>query len=341
MADPIPDQNNIRIVDNGGPGEQRLSIPQLQEFQQWKYGMFIHWGMSTFDGKELSACEPIGTYAPTDLDVDEWVSVARDAGMRYAVLTAKHVAGHALWPSAFGEYSVKNSADTTDVVGAYVDACRAKGLKAGLYYCAWDNTNLFGMQVTKDWKEYALGMTTTNDAFRAFMWSQIDELLDTYDPDYLWVDMPKVLPLDKRIELYEHVAARRPKILFAYNHSCQNGTTFDHTFAWPSDIMTMERNIPNAYNGHARQDYFAWKEILGRRYYIPGETNDTIGREWFYQENDAVRNDKDLLGMYMATTGRGVNFLLNCPPDRRGRMPRRWIDALMRLRRNIDLVGLD
>ena len=341
MADPIPDQTNITIVDGDGIGHQRLSMKRLREFESWKYGMFIHWGMSTFDGKELSACEPIETYQPTDLKVDEWISVARDAGMKYAVLTTKHVSGHALWPSAYGDYSVKNSAVTTDVVGAYVDACRSKGLKAGIYYCAWDNTNLFGMNLTRDWKEYGYGMTTTNDAYREFMWNQCDELLETYDPDYFWVDMPKVLPLDKRIELYEHITARKPEILFAYNHSCQNGTTFDQTFAWPSDIMTLERNFPNAYNGHAKQSYLPWKDVLGKSCYIPGETNDTIGREWFYEENDAVRNDKDLLGMYMATTGRGVNFLLNCPPDKRGRMPQRWIDALMRLRKNIDLVGLD
>lgn len=341
MADPIPDQTHIKLVDDHGAGEQRLTIEKLQEFEQWKYGMFIHWGMSTFDGLELSACEPIETYDPSDLNVDEWISVARDAGMKYAVLTTKHVAGHALWPSAYGDYSVKNSKNTTDVVGDYVTACREKSLKVGFYYCAWDNTNLFGQQVTKDWAEYSLGMTTTNDDFREFMWNQCDELIDTYKPDYFWVDMPKVLPLDKRIELYKHITERDPNIFFAYNHSCQNGTTFDHTFAWPSDIMTLERNIPNAFNGHAKQDYFQWKEVLGKNLYIPGETNDTIGREWFYQEDDAVRNDKDLLGMYMANTARGVNFLLNCPPDKRGRMPQRWIDALQRLRKNIDLVGLD
>ncbi|WOO43528.1 alpha-L-fucosidase [Rubellicoccus peritrichatus] len=341
MADPIPDQNNIKLVSTEGTGEQRLSLEKLQAYMQWQYGMFIHWGMSTFDGMDLSACEPIGTYNPTDLNVDEWISVARDAGMRYAVLTAKHVAGHALWPSAYGDYSVKNSSVTTDVVGAFTNACREKGIKAGIYYCAWDNTNLFGMQVTKDWKQYAYGMTRTNDAYREFMWNQCDELIDNYSPDLLWVDMPKVLPLDKRYELYERITNRKPEIYFGYNHSCQNGTEFDPTFAWPSDFMTLERNIPNAHNGHAKQDYFQWKEVLGKNYYIPGETNDTIGREWFYHEDDAVRSDKELLGMYMATTGRNVNFLLNCPPDKRGRMPQRWIDALTRLRKNIDLLNLD
>lgn len=340
MAEQIPDQNNIKIPGETGKGKQRLTLEQLKDFQSWKYGMFIHWGMSFFDGKELSAGEPIETYAPTDLNVDQWISVARDAGMNYAVLTAKHVAGHALWPSRYGDYSVKNSADKTDVVGEYVKACRSKGLKAGLYYCAWDNTNLFGMKHTKDWNEYALGMTTTNSAYRDFMWNQVEELITDYNPDYLWVDMPKVLPLDDRFKLYYRAVELKPDLIFAYNHSCQNGSTFDPTFAWPSDIMTLERTIPNAYSGHGDRSYYDWKEILGETYFIPGEMYDTIGRQWFFHDDDPVRSDADLLGMYLTSTGRGVNFLLNCPPDRRGLMPEPWIGGLQRLRKNLDRLAL-
>ncbi len=76
-------------------GAQRLSLEQLQKWEALKYGMFIHYGMSTFDGDELSKGDlPSTAYAPDKLDVDQWVSVARDAGMKYAVLTTKHVAGH-------------------------------------------------------------------------------------------------------------------------------------------------------------------------------------------------------------------------------------------------------
>ena len=62
--------------------------------------MFIHFGMSTYDGDELSRGDkPASLYAPDKLDIDQWVSVARDAGMKYMILTAKHVAGHCLWPT--------------------------------------------------------------------------------------------------------------------------------------------------------------------------------------------------------------------------------------------------
>lgn len=68
---------------------QRLSIKKLKEWQDLKYGMFIHFGMSTFLEEDLpDGNAPINTYAPTNLDVAQWVRVAKDAGMQYAVLTA-------------------------------------------------------------------------------------------------------------------------------------------------------------------------------------------------------------------------------------------------------------
>ncbi len=320
--------------------KQRLSIERLKQFEALKFGMFIHWGMSTYDGQELSGGTPLSVYDPTNLDVDQWISVARDAGMKYAVLTVKHVAGMALWPTKFGEYSVKYAKDQTDVVGEFVTACHNKGIKPCFYYCAWDNTNLFGMKKTPDWSAYSLGMTTTNEAYREFMYGQLDELLDIYgDIEMMWIDMPKVLPLEHRFETYQRVTQKQPNIICGYNHSCQNGTTFDPTFAWPSDIMTMERTIPNHAAGHARQSYYAEKDILGDMYYIPGEYNDTIGHEWFWQDDDPVRSDNDLLGMVLGSTGRGVNCLLNVPPNREGIIPTRWSDALNRLAKNIDAIG--
>ena len=102
---------------------QRLSIEKLRAFEALGYGMFIHYGMSTFLANELpDGKDPATAYAPTNLDVGQWISVARDAGMKYAILTTKHVAGHCLWPSKLTDYTVAHIADTTDVVEAFVTA---------------------------------------------------------------------------------------------------------------------------------------------------------------------------------------------------------------------------
>ena len=132
-------------------GSQRLSLKQLKAWESLGYGMFIHFGMSTFVGKELpTGNDPLETYAPAALDVGQWISVARDAGMKYAILTTKHVAGHCLWPTKHTDYSVANGPYKTDVVEKFVTACREKGVLPGFYYCSWDNHNRFGSRTWSD-----------------------------------------------------------------------------------------------------------------------------------------------------------------------------------------------
>ena len=124
-------------------GSQRLSIEKLKQWESLGYGMFIHFGMSTYDGNELSRGDkPAFYYKPDRLDVDQWIGVARDAGMKYAVLTTKHVSGFCLWPSQLTNYHVANSSNHTDVVERFVKACESKAVLPGFYYCSWDNHHI-------------------------------------------------------------------------------------------------------------------------------------------------------------------------------------------------------
>src|SRR4051812_273264 len=198
-------------------GAQRLSLDALRRWESLGYGMFIHFGMSTFDGDEFSRGEkPSTTYAPDKLDVDQWIQVARDAGMKYAVLTAKHVAGHCLWPSALTDYDVETSGNKTDVVDAFVRACEKHGLMAGLYYCSWDNHHRFG-SVTPSRKR-SIDDSSTTQEYRGFQLAQIQELLEHYSPvGEVWVDIPGVLGVDGRRRQYEQIAALAPHALVMMN----------------------------------------------------------------------------------------------------------------------------
>ena len=69
---------------------------------------------------------------------------------------------------------------------------------------------------------------------------------------------------------------------------------------------------------------------------MPAEVCDPIGKEWFYKEADLPRSDAELLGMYLICRSRGANLLLDVPPDKHGLIPQKYIDALQRLKRNID-----
>lgn len=305
-------------------GAQRLPLQSLRNWESLGYGMFLCFGMSTYVEHELpDGKAPASTYAPDALDVDQWVQAGRDAGMKYAVLTTKHVAGHCLWPSEYTDYTVANSGNTTDVVEAFVKACAKHGVAPGLYYCSWDNHNRFGSVTPSD---QDMGPPFTTSIYQTFQTNQITELLTRYGPvAEMWVDIPGVLGRGYRTFLYNHIASLQPGIVTMMNNGISPGKEYDIDWAWPSDLIAIERNMPPE-SGHER-----WREIEGKRYYLPGEVCDPIGKEWFYVEGDAPRPDDALLSQYEACKARGVNLLLDVPPDKHGKIPQMHVDALMKL----------
>jgi alpha-L-fucosidase len=314
-------------------GQQRLPIDALRSWEALGYGMFIHFGMSTFVGRELpSGNEPSALYAPDKLDVDQWVQVARDAGMKYAVLTAKHVAGHCLWPSKHTDYDVETSQNKTDVVAAFVNACEKHGLMAGLYYCSWDNHHRLGSKTPSD---VPFHQASTTPQYREFQLKQVEELLTTYKPvGEVWIDIPGVLGAEGRRRQYEQIARLAPGAFIMLNQGFGDGSQVNTGYAWPSDLMAIERWLPASNRG-----YQPWHRVDARDYYIPGEVCDPIGYEWFHVEGDEPRSDAELLGMRLICHARKVNFLLDVPPDKSGRIPQPRVDALMRLRKNVERLG--
>jgi alpha-L-fucosidase len=326
----LPGESNIA----NEPGSQRLPIEKLKQWENLAYGMFIHFGMSTYDGDELSRGDKAATfYMPDKLDVNQWVGVARDAGMKYAVLTTKHVAGFCLWPSRLTDYHVGKSGNPTDVVEAFVKACESKGVLPGFYYCSWDNHHLMG-SLTPSMTAFNEAYTTI--AYRDFQWKQLDELATQYGKiGEWWIDIPGVLPRDYRNDLYHFLAAKHPDSLVVMNSGIGDGSTYSVDYAWPSDVVNLERFLPNS-----ATHYVKWHEIEGKKYYLPGEVCDPIGKEWFFKEGDRPRSDAELLGMYLVARSRGTNLLLDVPPDKSGLIPEASIRSLHQLRKSLDLLKM-
>lgn len=303
--------------------------------------MFIHFGISTFTGSELpDGNHPSTLYAPDALDVDQWVSVARDAGMKYAVLTAKHVAGHCLWPSSHTDYHVGTSRNPTDVVEAFVRACERRGILPGLYYCSWDNHHRFGSRTPSDYPPTEcvslMPDPYTTREYQDFQTAQLEELLTRYGKiAEVWIDIPGVLPRGYRHDLYRQIADWQPEAVVMMNHGIGDGSKFKVGYAWPTDLIAIERFLPNSHTGHVK-----WREIEGEYYYMPGEVCDPIGREWFFTDDDRPRGDHELLGMYLTSVSRGCNLLLDVGPDGHGRIPEKFSSALRRLRTNLDKLGM-
>jgi alpha-L-fucosidase len=313
-------QNNTRTT-----GAQRLSLESLREWESWGFGMFLHFGMSTYEGIELSpGTSPPDLYRPESLDVDGWIRQAKNAGMTYAVLTAKHVSGFCLWPSDHTDYHVGASDYPTDVVAEFMDACARHGIHPGIYYCSWDNHHTFGSSTPS---HAAFGEAFTTRAYLDFQWSQLQELASRYPGvREWWIDIPSVLPRFYRDELYAELARRTPEAVIVMNNGIGNGSELSVRATWPTDVVTIERFVPPSRDGHRK-----WRTIEGADYYLPGEVCDPIGREWFYDRNDAPRSDGELLGMYLLSRERGTNLLLDVGPDPRGRIPDAMGAALNRL----------
>lgn len=149
------------------------------EFLDREFGVFFHFGIRTFyeghvdwDGLPM----PLAGFNPTELNCENWIATAYEAGAKYAILVCKHHDGFANWPSKYTDYSVRNTpykGGHGDVVKEFVDACRKYGLSVGLYYSP----------AQEGYKEMA------DSAYDEYFINQISELLTNYGKiDYLWFD---------------------------------------------------------------------------------------------------------------------------------------------------------
>lgn len=278
--------------------------------------------------------------------------------MKYAVLTAKHIAGFCLWPSEYSDYSVANSANTTDVVEAFVDACRKRGILPGLYYSSYDNHHRWGSRTRSDFpskeayealfeRRPRFGGTSVaredddermpylTAHYQTFQTAQVTELLTKYgDVLELWIDHPEVMGRGYRTFFYEQMARLQPEMYILMNNGLPDSEHYDVDYAWPADLMSMECGAPPA------DGYKKWRTIEGQRYYLPGEVCDSIApikQDWFHLPGDEPRPIQDLLKQFRACREGGANYLLNVPPDKHGLIPDNFIAALAQIRKEMAL----
>lgn len=149
------------------------------KFLDMEFGAFFHFGIRTFyeghvdwDGLPM----PLEGFNPTDLDCEDWISTAHEAGAKYAILVCKHHDGFANWPSKYTDYGIQNTVyknGNGDIVREFVDACRKYGLAVGLYYSP----------AQEGYKEIS------DVEYDEYFINQISELLTNYGKiDYLWFD---------------------------------------------------------------------------------------------------------------------------------------------------------
>ena len=319
---------------------QRLSESQLNDWLKLEYGMFIHYGMTTFSkgkGHEGHGPLPIDCYAPTDLDVGQWISAARDAGMKYAILTVQHGTGFCLWPTKYNDYNVANSPCPVDVVEAFVDACRRCGVAPAFYHCG-GHASLAAVL-----KDRAKDPASRQAAVLEYVTNQVTELLTQYgEIAEMWFDGPGQYTPQGRRRLYDHVASLQPQTVIAMNGAFEtNGMkTVVKPDTWPTDVIVIETSTPPFWP----LDRFDLGEDVTRKpgepeeYYLPTECvmcmDDHAELWWFGGPGAVVRGDLELLAMRLLTRQRGANCVFNVPPTPQGRLRQDYVDALLRLAKN-------
>lgn len=299
------------------PASERTQV--LADWEALGYGMFVHYGLATFTEDELGRKDsPASAYAPTALDVEQWVRTAKDAGMRYAVLTTKHCTGHCLWDSAETDFDVAASPGKTDVVDAFVKACAKHGIRPGFYYLlGWDAHN-----------QKKLGP----EKYEAFCTRQIEELLTRYGKiAELWLDIPFDMGPDTKgalARIYARAKALQPDCLVLLNQGFHDGGA--PVASWPTDLLDGERTLPPA-TGH---DPRIVRD--GIAHYLPMEVCDTLAQNWFWTEGDALKSVRTLERLHRDCRRSGANLLLDVAPDRTGRIPEGSARRLKELRAAID-----
>lgn len=294
-----------------------LPLPSRQQlaWHEMEFYLFAHFGPNTFTDKEWGeGNEPSAIFNPSQLDCRQWCRVAKAAGAKGIIITAKHHDGFCLWPSKFSTHTVRESKwqeGKGDVLKELSMACREYGLKFGIYISPWDRNH----------PDY--GTPKYNDVFV----NMLKELLQNYGPVWeLWWDGANGEGPNGKKQVYDwkkfEATVRRhspqtvifsdigPDIRWVGN---ENGIAGEPNWNF-LDTAGFKRGL-----GAPPTDTLNRGNYKGKQW-IPAECDVSIRPGWFYHssEDKKVKTAQQLFALYLKSVGRGANLLLNVPPDRRG-----------------------
>ena len=311
-------QTSTRVAPCGPvPNENQLRWQDMEMYA------FIHYSMNTYTDEEWGfGNEDLKLFNPSDLDCRQWARVCKQAGMKGIIFTAKHHCGFCMWPSAYTEYSVKNTPwkdGKGDVVRELADACREEGLEFAVYLSPWDRNH----------PEYG------RPAYVTYFRNQLRELLTQYGEIFeVWFDganggdgwyggANETRKIDRTTyyewpETYRMIRQLQPKCLIWNDGSDRGDLRWVGTEAgnvgetnWSLLNKDGEVTWPMLHYGLENGD--SW---------VPGETNTSIRPGWFYHdaENEHVKSLSKLMETYYKSVGRNSTLLLNFPVAPNGRI---------------------
>jgi len=320
---------------------QEEYIDRMQWWKDAKYGMFIHWGLySLLAGEHNGEITPkiaewiqntlkiplseykklMREFDPKNFNADNWVSLAKAAGMKYIVLTSKHHDGFALFDSKVSDYNIMHTAYQKDIVKALKEACKRQGLKFGLYYSHmidWEHPDAYigegkltERMNTVDYDPKHMDRATYLNE-KSF--PQLREILSNYgNIDILWFDMGAGLSNDEIRKFVKITRELQPKIIISSRIGDEVAPTILNR-AMLFDYFTPSDN------------YFTGDDLA-----MPWEMAGTTNSSWGYRKDDHEwRKANLIINSLISTSSRNGNYLLNVGPDATGNIPDEAIKNLL------------
>ena len=302
------------LVIAGPAKAQQLALPSPEQaaWHDMEIGMFIHFGIETWQDQETDGApkmEHTQLFDPPHVDTDQWVSVAESMGAKYIVLVAKHHGGFCLWQTDTTEYGIKNSPYKNgkgDIVAEVAESCRKKGMKLGLYISPADFSQKTGGGGRSD-------DANVQESYSRIYRQQWTELLTRYgDVMELWFDG------STEVKMGDVIRRHAPKAMvfqspWATIRWVGNESGVAPYPAWNSlPEEAAKTGVATARHGTPRGT--AW---------MPNECDARIRAQWFYRTDNAhtLKSVDELMEMYYRSVGHGAVLLLNNTPDRTGRIP--------------------
>lgn len=312
---------------------------RTEAFRRDRFGMFIHWGLYAIParGEWVRSHEQISVedyeqffeeFDPYKYDPKAWARLAREAGMKYAVMTAKHHDGFCLFDSAYTDYKATNTKAGRDLIREYVEAFRAEGLKVGFYYSLldWHHPDYphYGdrhhpMRDNPAYKNDGRNF----DNYLTYMHNQVRELMTNYGKiDILWFDFSYD---DMRgetwraTELIDMVRTLQPEVIIdnrldIHGVEKEKGSTEP---VYTGDFKSPEQTIPAE----------GLLDNQGRD--LPWEACLTLNDHWGYCSADKnYKSAKTVIRMLTECVSKGGNLLLNVGPNAKGEIPRESVEIL-------------
>mgnify|MGYP002655129804 CR=1 FL=1 len=274
---------------------ESVAAPDLQWWRDGRFGMFIHWGPAAIGGQEISWSRgAIGPakydsfykeFNPVKFNPDEWVAIAKAAGMKYIVLTAKHHDGFMLWPSKTRDYHIGLTPFKRDVVGELAVAAK----KADIPFCVYYSPG--------DWSDPDCRHPQNNPKYAERMHQQITELLTNYGRiPLVWIDFDgQPSPAHPR-ETATLMRKLQPGVLITNRLEAMTPDESHGRVGPWGDYATPEQQV-----GGYGDD-------------VPWETCMTIAGQWNWRPNDPVKSLDHCLRVLISTIGGDGNLLFNVGP---------------------------